>query len=189
LELIRGAVHAEVPELLALAHGGNPLHRGVVHATLLPLCVEPLARFLDRLYLEPPGSLKDAAVRLIVQALGSFYRIPLGTIDFHCRLYRHVLQSLPSGDDAPPQELPPITPEWLSELDATERRLLETCLAELSWDERVAVYLCFDARLTVRQIRCVLRAETPTASDEQIVRTLESSWERILRRMGVASSG
>jgi hypothetical protein len=166
-------------ELLTLFHRGAPAQRGLAADLLMRHHGPHLALFLGRLSLTDPDSQRPQAITTLTRALGRFTRIPLGTIDFPCYLYRRALAGLSAA--APPAGLPsPPLPAWLTGLPTEERRFLACCLGCLSLAQRIAVYLSFYAGLDADQIRCVQSAHQ-TWTRAAVLTELAQSYTTIIR--------
>src|SRR5262249_20645419 len=151
-QLLLAAAPPRHAELLALFHRGTPTQKGLAADVLTRQLAPGLSLFLGRLLLTDPTDQRDEAVRGLARALGRFGRIPLGTIDFPCFLYRQVLNGLPA-DALPASALPAQPwPAWFTQLPPDERRFL-ACCGSLPLEARLSVHLGFCAELNVRQIR------------------------------------
>jgi hypothetical protein len=140
-----------------------------------------LATFLGHLFLRDPGGEYTPAGRFLVQTAGLYYHIPQGTMDFVCRLYRHVLPRVRLDDEALPSAFPPGPwPAWFAGLDVEEQQFLARCLALLPEPDLELLYLHFYGRLTVAQIACVQQQADPSWTADQVARRLEQSWMTVL---------
>jgi hypothetical protein len=195
-QLLSTSPPPRLDEILALGHGGIPPgradpciphRRGVVIYILCSehpeFCLETLQQFLARLYFEDPSLHQRRAFDLLVQALARFQSIPLGTIDFHCRLYRHFF--LHPNQPAPlPVVYPaPPGPAWLEILDLSERQFLQASLG-LPVAQRILIYLAFYGQLNLYQIRCVLASHQRYTKAEVIAHLL-GSWQLVLGNMAI----
>jgi hypothetical protein len=164
-------------ELLSLYSNGTPEQKGASADIILRRFGEPLALFLGRLYLMAPEQQNAWAVPTVVRAFARFGRIPAGTIDWECHLYRRLVGRLPP--DAPPTELPAAPEPWMTGLSADERRFLIVCGERLTTSERIALYLCLYAGLNVRQVACV-RSHRERWTDDEVIAEMTRSWEAVL---------
>jgi hypothetical protein len=176
LAALRAASPTRPTDWLPLLHQGTPHQRGLVADLLLRAFAPRLAVFLGRVHLADPVTERAAAVQAVVRALGRFSRIPPGTIDFACYLYRRVLRDLPVPASPPP------TAPALATLPQAERQFLGGCVRHLGWAERVGVGLVHYAGLDVRQIACVLSATRPWGVDA-VIRRLGQCWETVLNAL------
>jgi hypothetical protein len=167
----------QVADLLEIGRPPQPLLRALVAEVLLssPLLYN-LCQFLGRMFLRDPAGEQTRAARFLVQATGLYYRTPQGTVDFPCRLYRHVLANLRSDDEALPSSIPP----GFTAPDDDERQFLERCLLWLPEPDLERLYLQFYPRLTVGQIACVLQQADQTWTADQAVLRLEQAWQTVL---------
>jgi hypothetical protein len=140
-----------------------------------------LCQFLGRLYLADPAGQRPQAVRLIIQALPRYYHIPLGTVNFSCRLYASVLLSLRLDTDPLPSAFAPgPRPAWFTALHPDEQWFTCRCLDSLSEPDLMLLYLQCYARLTVGQIARVWQHANRTWTPDRIALELERCWDVIL---------
>ncbi len=177
-EALRSANPSPPREWFGLMLRGTPHQRALAADLVLRHFGPRLAVFLGRLLLTDAAAQRAPAVQGVVQALGRFARIPPGTVDLACYLYRRVLGKLPAA--APPAaRLAPPLPAWLAALADDERRFLTGSLA-LAPADRTAVLLSLYAGLSARQIACVLSV-SKSWTEDQVIGHLAPCWENILR--------
>jgi hypothetical protein len=87
-EVLRAADPSPPREWFGLLLRGIPQQRALVADLVLRHFGPRLAVFLGRLLLTEAAAQRVPAVQGVVQALGRFARIPPGTTDFGCYLYR-----------------------------------------------------------------------------------------------------
>jgi hypothetical protein len=175
-QLLQAIQPPRVADLLEIGRP-QPLLRGLVAEVLLSSrLLYNLCKFLGRIFLRDPGEERTRAARFIVQAGGLYYRTPQGTVDFSCRLYRHMLANMRPDDEA----LPSLVPPGFTARDADEQQYLERCLLWLPEPDLVRLYLQFYARLTVEQIACVLQQADAPWTPDQVVLRLEQAWQTVL---------
>jgi hypothetical protein len=160
----------------------QPLLRGLVAEVLH--CSElrtNLCTFLGRLFLRDPAGEQSRASQFLVQATVRYYRIPQGTVDFTCRLYRHLVPQLLAEDEAIPSVLAPgPRPAWWTALEDAEQGFLDRCLNLLPEPELVLLYLQFYAHLPIKQIAGVMQAADATWTADQVAQRLEECWQTVL---------
>ncbi len=124
-----------------------------------------LSRFLGRLYGDAPEAQLPQAVRMVHQALETYYRmVEFATLDFLAVLYRHVLTVMRRGGR-------PLAEEW-RECPLPVRRLRPV--------GRVLLALQLDAHLNVEQLPDVLRGTDERWTHDLVAQRLEQSWAGVL---------
>lgn len=144
------------------------------------LLYENLHLFLARRFLIDPDNpdLRLLLGWVISRATSRYARIPIGTVEYLCYLYRVVFWHTGPNATLPAMSPPSLNPGWYVNLQAEERHLIR---AAIGWPEETQelFYLHFCALLTVEQIGCVLDLVGPGDPDA-IIHDLEQCWDAVL---------